>query len=176
MRVEVLSIADSANPNNKPCKSSGRIFTSLSSSSVEYLFTVSATIATQLIAYQEHRTRRRPGHRRRVCLMSMICFYCFRIRSHVSGSREFQNHPSLTEGYHVLDCTLITADDVVEPPATVCRHEPRATLGSTAQDGCSIETLQHKHPPPIPANASVSSASFHSHAKFFWSHFSYLRV
>ena len=91
-------------------------------------------IATKLIAHQEHRTRRCPEHRRRVCLMSMICFHCLRVRSHVSDSREFQNHPSLAEGYHVLDCTVILTDDGSEPPAIMCRHEPRSTLGSTSQD------------------------------------------
>lgn len=42
--------------------------------------------------------------------MSLICFRCFRTRSHVSDSREFQDYPLLTEGFHVFDCTWTMAE------------------------------------------------------------------
>lgn len=58
--------------------------------------------------------------------MFMICFRCLRIRSHVSDSREFQHYPSIAEGFHVLDHTLAIADGGIEPPAIMCKHEPRS--------------------------------------------------
>ncbi|XPS76325.1 hypothetical protein M3J09_008377 [Ascochyta lentis] len=82
--------------------------------------------ATEVVVDQERRARRGLVYRCRVSLMFMICFRCFRIRSHVSDSREFQSDPSLAEGSLVHDCTLATADDGIEPPAIMCEHGSRS--------------------------------------------------
>lgn len=58
--------------------------------------------------------------------MSLICFRCFRMQNRVSDSREFQMIPSSAEGFHVLECTLAIAEDDIQPPAIVCRHEPES--------------------------------------------------
>lgn len=72
--------------------------------------------------------------------MSLICFRCFRTRSHVSDSREFQNYPLLTEGFHVFDCTWTIAEANTEPPAVFRRHEPGSFWESIAS-WCSLEPL-----------------------------------
>jgi hypothetical protein len=72
--------------------------------------------------------------------MSLICFRCFRTRSHVSDSREFQNYPLLAEGFHVFDCTWTIAEGNTEPPAVLRRHEPGSFWKSIAS-WCSLEPL-----------------------------------
>jgi hypothetical protein len=120
-----LSMANITNPNREPyrrCGSLCRCYLLL----LTLMSMCFSSSSYKSIAYQERRAKIGPGHSRRRCLMSMIYFGCLRIGSHVSDSREFQDDQSLADGFHECDCTLAIADEMIEPPAIPCKHEPRS--------------------------------------------------